>query len=244
MIRHTPPHRRRSRGFTLVELMVVMGIIVMVLGMGIPIFAVLMQGQSIQGAVGAVEGAFVRFREEASARGQPVFLVFEHWRVPPRLQAWTITKDDTTGNYIYSPDEPIEFPEHSWANEDWIDELAEFSSISSTIPYSNQANHLMTEEYGMPNPDGNASWIQEIEAEDAGLANDIRDWMDQPYIIIFLPDGGLELIGRANVPSYELELDPPNLDADIILTNLSDREAYIDLNPATGRTRSRILDIE
>ena len=225
----------RESGFTLVEMMMVMGIIGMILALGIPIFASIAMGKSLGGAADILQGCFLKYREIASAKGQPIFVVFEVWhmdpllednRRPQRIQAYSVQKNATNPSEwdVLQMDDPIELPKGVWFNDNWVNlEIRNFSEdqFQPTVPYAQEALILCSSQ----------------ETYDFGSKN---GWEQKLYMIIFLPNGALAIIGRDNVPGFQIEEDPPNEDADVWMTNGEDTMLF-EINPNTGRTRSRRL---
>ncbi len=221
--------RNPKKAFTLVEMMMVMGILAIIIALGVPIYSMMAMGKSLGGAGDIFTGLFLKYREMASAKGQPIFLMLEHWHMnknlppdhqtPPVLKAFQITKNTTSNSWNFIEMEQTKLPKNVWFNDNWVEnKLPSYSPISPTVPYANEANALCSQFYKMssaPNP-----------------------WEKKPYLIIFLPNGALVIIGRANVSGVALEETPP--DADIWLTNGVDT-LLIDLNPNTGRIKKRRL---
>lgn len=212
-----PRPRRAAGGFTLVELMVVMGIIAMILGLSVPVFAVIMQGRSIRGAVDVTQGVFLKYREKATTSGKPIFLVFEHWEYPCRFKAWYVEKDPNVANrYLFRSggDDTADLPEVVNVETEWRDDVN--FSVPAGISYFDEANALCTQ-------NDSPYKFNDNQAPHGGKA----------YFFIFTPDGSVMILGRPNVPSFAVE---GANDGDIILTN-GDTRMCIDINPATGRVR-------
>ena len=224
---------RKKRGFTLIEMMMVMGIIGMIIALGIPIYSTMAMGKSLGGAADIIQGSFLKYRETASAKGQPIFLMFEHWRADPsladedldtpRLCAYTVSQDTANpSNFVVTEfDKPIDLPRGIWFNDNWVNtQLVNYTSINPSEPFSAEANWLCSQHYKMSSKSG---------------------WAKKLYMIIFLPNGNLAILGRQNIPGPLLEEDRPNEDADVWITNAEDT-MLIDINPNTGRTRPRRLN--
>lgn len=224
---------RRKSGFTLIEVMMVMGIIGLVVALGVPIYSAMTMSRSLGGGAELIQGSFLKYRSKASASGKPIFLVFEHWHMdinsvpedeieklkPPMLQAFVVERNDEEESKweVLEIDDPIKLPKGLWFNETWVeDKVNDYTTISSDVPYADQANAICGDDYYK-------------------MASQ-RGWANRLYMIIFMPNGHLEIIGRENIPGYfiENEEDP---DADIWLTN-GDETIIIDVNPSTGRTKT------
>ncbi len=240
---------RKKQGFTLIEMMMVMGILAMIIALGIPIYSAMAMGKSLSGASDIVTGVFLKYREVASAKGIPIFLMFEHWhmdrnlptieQVPPVLKAFTVTQhveitpDKTISSWVFNEiDEQIKFPKGIWFNDNWVNnELVLFKAIAPSEPFSKEANALCTKFYKMD--------------EDPVLWNNDPKktrWDKKLFMVVFLPNGTCAIIGKRNVGGPWLDEDPPN--ADIWMTN-GDDTMLIEINTNTGRTRKRlILDLE
>ena len=221
---------RKKQGFTLVELLMVMGIIALMLSLGVPIYSAMTMSRSIGGSAELINGAFLKYRSKATASGKPIFLMFEHWHMnpdsgvdfdkltPPKLQAYIVEENDEVegGMDVLEIDDPITLPKGTWFHNKWVtDELQTMSSVDKEIPFANKAQAVI---------------------DYYNLDSMSNSWARKVYLVIFEPNGHLEIIGRNNIPGYELE-DPDNPDADIWLTNNEDT-MLIDINPSTGRTRN------
>lgn len=102
--RDRPPDRPRRDGYTLVELMVVLAILVIILALGIPGFGELIQRQKISATTADLLSAIMLTRAEAIRRGQRVDLVpadGADW-----ASGWRIYIDDN-GNRRADADEII-----------------------------------------------------------------------------------------------------------------------------------------
>lgn len=67
---------RSCRGFTLAEMLVIIGIILLVMAIALPAFTVIVSGRSIESARNIVAASIVRARGEAIRRGQPCGVFF------------------------------------------------------------------------------------------------------------------------------------------------------------------------
>lgn len=67
---------RSPRGFTLAEMLVIIGIILLVMAIALPAFTVIVSGRSIESARNIVAASIVRARGEAIRRGQPCGVFF------------------------------------------------------------------------------------------------------------------------------------------------------------------------
>ena len=223
---------RKKQGFTLIELMMVMGIIGLIIALGVPIYSAMAMSRSLGGSAELVQGAFLKYRAKASASGKPVFLVFEHWHMdpdsvaedemhkltPPRIQAFVVEWNEEVENNweVLEIDDPINLPKGTWFNIRWVEEkVGIYSTIPPSTPFAAQANAICKEYYNMTAQSG---------------------WAKRLYMVIFMPNGHLEIVGRENIPGFSIE-DDEDPDADIWMTN-GDDTMIIDINPNTGRTNS------
>ncbi|MCD4657051.1 MAG: type II secretion system GspH family protein [Planctomycetes bacterium] len=224
---------RRKHGFTLIEVMMVMGIIGLVIALGVPIYSAMTMSRSLGGGSDLIQGAFLKYRAKASASGKPIFLVFEHWHMdptsvdedeedklkPPMLQAFIVERnEEEESNWdVLEIDDPLKIPKGLWFNEPWImNEVESYSTIPSTTPYADRINVICKDYYNLLSLPGR--------------------WAERLYMVVFMPNGHLEIIGRENIPGFFIE-DEEDPDADIWLTN-GDDTMIIDINPNTGRTKS------
>ena len=69
---------RRSRGFTLLELLTVMAIMGIIMASGAAAFFGLGKGSRMRGAVNNLRSAIALARQQAVLKGQPLILRFEH----------------------------------------------------------------------------------------------------------------------------------------------------------------------
>jgi hypothetical protein len=142
-------------------------------------------------------------------------------RRPQRIQAYSVQKNATNPDEgdVIQMDDAIELPKGVWFNDNWVKfEVQDYSEIQPTVPYAQEAN-ILCSYYDFGGKNG---------------------WEQKYYIIIFLPNGALAIIGRENVPGFQIEEDPPNEDADVWMTNGEDTMLF-EINPNTGRTRSKRL---
>ena len=75
---HNRPHhlRGRHRAFTLTELLIVIGIMIIILAMGVPMFRFISGSNSVDGAVNQIKAELTRARSEAIGTGSNVGVVF------------------------------------------------------------------------------------------------------------------------------------------------------------------------
>ncbi len=223
---------QRKHGFTLIEIMMVMGIIGLVVALGVPIYSAMTMSRSLGGGADLIQGSFLKYRSKASASGKPIFLVFEHWHMdpnsvledeedklkPPMLQAFIVERNEEEESKweVLEIDDPLKIPKGLWFNKPWVENKVKiYSTIPPSTPYAEQANAICNDYYRMNSQGG---------------------WAKRLYMIIFMPNGHLEIIGRENIPGFNIE-DEEDPDADIWLTN-GDETILIDINPSTGRTKT------
>ncbi len=72
----TPPGRRVARGFTLIELMIVIGIVAIVMGLGVPTLVRVFRKEALRQAVSDIVEVASNARAMAIQRGETVELVF------------------------------------------------------------------------------------------------------------------------------------------------------------------------
>ena len=215
--------RTAQRGFTLVEMLVVMGIIAMILGLSVPVFAVLQQANSIKGAVDITQGAFLKYREKAAATGKPVFLVVEHWEYPIKLSAWYVEEADDVANpgnmIITFQKDPADhiFPDNVELDPTCTSAITQYAGVPGGIPYENLLTALCT------------------DAAPGYQFNTKADPENRALIYVFMPAGAVMIIGKPNVASFSLDTEPPT-NGDIVLSN-EDSRLFIDVNPITGKVR-------
>jgi prepilin-type N-terminal cleavage/methylation domain-containing protein len=230
----TPAAGRRvgDGGFTMIEIMVVIGIVVMLLGLSAPIFMLLARGAGLDGARENIKSGFRRFRQQAITSGRPVFVVVEHWRERPVFQAWMINpRPNGTIRTIKDP-EPIALPDQVVFDEDWVADLRTFEPPGTTELYSAEVRYLgASTEEGSPN--------YEFQAQ--------RGPMRKPLIFIFRPEGSVRMLGRDDISTWQLErisitrrsdLKRDQM-GDMMLTIRDDASeesdiVYFDVNQATG----------
>lgn len=91
----TPMRRSGLRGFTMVELMVVVGVLAILAGLAVPSFTKLIEGQKIKTAASDLNSSLSRARSEAVKRNKSVTLApltGSDW-----LSGWAIADPDNAG---------------------------------------------------------------------------------------------------------------------------------------------------
>lgn len=107
--------RRMRRAFTLTEILVVIGIIVLMAALAVPAFNVMSGSKSIQGATNIVATMVSRARAEAMARGEVVGLAvyFDATQQKTALalvgfaQPWTSGTGYVAGDYVYTDENGV-----------------------------------------------------------------------------------------------------------------------------------------
>lgn len=230
------PCQDRRRGFTLVELMVVIGIIAMVLGISLPVFTMMQMRRGLRGAVDVTQGIAFKLREVATASGRPAYLVIEHWKSPVRLSAWSVEDNpDGPEPFRFMPiDRPVDLPKgvflHSEKWTEWINTVNRYGPAPQNMQYSPHLNALCTARGdNTPNYGFNGAGKHEGKA----------------YVLIFKPNGTLDIFGSRNKSPWGIHTDDPRANppvGDILMTNLT-QTVVIDVNPATARVTWRLYDI-
>jgi prepilin-type N-terminal cleavage/methylation domain-containing protein len=108
--RATPPAARARKGFTLTEILIVIGIIVLMAALSVPAFNVISGSKSIQGATNIVQTMVSRARSEAMARGEIVGLAVYVDQTQQKTalalvgfaQPWTSGTSYVVGDYVYT----------------------------------------------------------------------------------------------------------------------------------------------
>lgn len=107
MSRLTPVSMRRQRGFSLLELMVVLALIAILALMAAPSMADWMRNQHIRGTAETLQTGIEKAREEAIRRNRPV----SFWLVQPSATSDSVLDDtctlsDTSGSWVVSVHDP------------------------------------------------------------------------------------------------------------------------------------------
>ena len=113
---HQPAHRPR-RGFTLIELMVVMAIIVLLLGLALPAFNLIRGSRSVEGAQNQLSALLARARNRAIGLQKPVGVMFFLDKATNRATAAmvrevSVGQINNTGNVVLldlDQDNPADF---------------------------------------------------------------------------------------------------------------------------------------
>ena len=233
-----------AAGFTLVELLVVVGIIGIVLGISAPILTSIAQRESLTGSVELMKVEFMQLRERAASTGLPSVAILEHWNEPIRLVSWTPFYDDINDKWIWTPVSMIRFPERVWADPTWLKtvpklETGTAASALSGLPNQDALHTLLVATAVSPDPQYYAFPTATDETVNIGGGDTITLERQRCVAFVFSPDGSISIIGKANVPVTAFENNPP--DADVILSN-GKETLLIDVNPATGRIDWKKID--
>lgn len=230
------------RAYTLIELLIVIGIILVLLSLSVGAFALMFSRRGLRGAVDVVQGAMVKMRERSTTTGQPVFLVVEHWRNPVKLRGWQATFDSLSGTWSYlTVDDPIELPEGvfmyttNWSPTSpnwWREDVNVYAPFVAGMPYFRELNAICTDT--APEAPG-----YDFTNTTAGPSEDDKRHEGHAYILVFHPTGAVTIAGRPDISPWAMDADLtageiPN--GDLVLTN-SVQAVYIDVNATTGRMR-------
>ncbi len=212
---------RRARGFTLMELLVVMGIIMVVMGISVPSLLSFARGQRLKQSGNTISGALAEARSISVTQRRPVRVFFFH-----------DPKQDLYGVGTYYVDR---------MGEDRLDTKlfnkgVEIEHTGYETPYSNvfildkevKAN-LFTEN-GM---DGNSGKVEYLRD---GTVEFYPDYVDIPPALV----DGKDLYDRN---SFFERVSLGSTEADIILKQKSgSSRCFIDIDPNSGRAFSRVVE--